>query len=191
MRDKNYWKDFYKNNNQNKNCSDFCKFILEYFKSNKDIFNVLDAGCGNGRDSLVLCKKYKVTGVDNCGFKINYLNENIKFVIDNFIYMDKSQFDLIYSRFTFHSINNKEHEEFLETIKPNTYLSIEARSNKDITKKKYYGNTHYRNYIELNYLKELLIKKNFEILFIKEDKNFAKYKDENPICIRVICKKKI
>ena len=32
--------------------------------------------------------------------------------------------------------------------------------------------------------------KKFEIIFIKEDLNFAKYKNENPICIRVICKKR-
>jgi len=32
--------------------------------------------------------------------------------------------------------------------------------------------------------------KNFEILYIMEEINYAKYNNENPVCIRVICKKK-
>ena len=38
-------------------------------------------------------------------------------------------------------------------------------------------------------VKNLLTLKKFEIILIMEDLNFAKYKNENPICIRVICKK--
>ena len=53
----------------------------------------------------------------------------------------------------------------------------------------FHGKTHYRNYTDIDYLKTILALKNFEIIFIKEDLNFAEYKDENPICIRVICKK--
>ena len=29
----------------------------------------------------------------------------------------------------------------------------------------------------------------YEILYMEEKNDFAKYKNENPICIRVICKK--
>ena len=54
----------------------------------------------NGRDSYYLCKRYKVSGVDNCGFKPNEV-DNCEFIIDNFVTIDKTKFDLIYSRFTF------------------------------------------------------------------------------------------
>ena len=49
--------------------------------------------------------------------------------------------------------------------------------------------THKLNFTNIDYLKKLLKENNFEILFIEENKNFAIYKNENPICIRVICKK--
>ncbi len=188
MCDTKYWEKFYQGKPELNNCSDFCKFILDYFKDNYDINTILDAGCGNGRDSQALCKKYKVTGVDNCGFKLEN-SDKFTFQSENFISMDKSGFDLIYSRFTLHSITNNDHQKFLKSIKPNTYLVIEARSSKDMDKDEYYGKTHYRNYIELSYLENILRENNFKIYFIKEDINFAKYKSENPSCIRVICKR--
>ena len=43
---------------------------------------------------------------------------------------NKDKYDLIYSRFTFHSITNEQHISFLDTIKTNSYLVIETRSKK-------------------------------------------------------------
>jgi len=149
---------------------------------------ILDAGCGNGRDSKCLSTKYKVTGVDNCGININDA-ENFNFLDESFITVNKDPYDLIYSRFTFHSITNKDHLDFLSSIKPNTYLAIEARSTTGCNKQEYHGKTHYRNYIDITYLQKILVSNKFEILFIKEDNNMAKYKTENPTCVRVICKK--
>jgi hypothetical protein len=68
-------------------------------------------------------------------------------------------------------------------------LVIETRSNKSENENVFHGKTHYRNYTDIDYLKTILTLKKFEIIFIIEDRNFAKYKNENPICIRVICKK--
>ena len=186
--DKIYWNSFYKKKTSLSVSSDFCNFIMKYFENNKNIKHILDAGCGNGRDSIGLSKTYKVTGVDNCGFILDDTS-NFKFINNNFITINKDNYDLIYSRFTFHSITNEDHLKFLSSIKPNTYLSIEARSAKDCDKPEYYGKTHYRNYIDLEYIKDILTQHNFEILFIKEGNNMAIYKTENPICIRVVCKK--
>ena len=192
--DTQYWNNFYNNNSKVLNsCSDFCKFVLDFFEKNKkkyNIKNVLDAGCGNGRDGRVLASKYKVLGIDNCGFKLDN-TDNFTFKNENFISIDKSDFDLIYSRFTFHSITNEEHLEFLKSINKYSYLAIEARSTKDQDKEEHYGKTHFRNYIDFDYLKKLLKTNGFEILYLTEDKNLAIYKDENPTCVRVICRKLI
>jgi SAM-dependent methyltransferase len=189
MSDKQYWKLFYETDKNKKlENSDFCNFVMDYFKNNTDVKNILDAGCGDGRDGLFISTKYNVVGVDNNGFGLDN-TETFKFFNDDFITIDKSNFDLIYSRFTFHSITNEDHDIFLETIQKNTYLAIEARSIKGIEDNVYYGKEHYRNYIDLIYLRNILVKHNFEIFFIKEDIDMAIYKTENPICIRVICKK--
>lgn len=186
--DKNYWKKFYNSNETIKECSDFCVFIMDYFKTNEDIINILDCGCGNGRDSYELSKKYNVIGIDSSGF-VPSNRENLVFLCDDFVKVDKSNYDLIYSRFTFHSITNEQHQLFLNTIKQNSYLAIEARSIKGLHDDVYFGKEHFRNYIDIDYLKQILIKSKFEILLIEEGKGFAKYKEEDPICIRLICKK--
>ena len=68
-------------------------------------------------------------------------------------------------------------------------LCIETRSDKSKNINKIHGDAHYRNYTNLRYLKDLLNKFKFDILYLEENDNFAKYKNENPICIRLICKK--
>ena len=186
MDDTNYWQSFY-STNQNIECSDFCNFVMNYVKNN-NVLNVLDCGCGNGRDSYALSNRYNVAAVDNCGFLPTNRN-NVNFFVDDFVSMDKNNYDLIYSRFTFHSITNEQHNIFLDTINDNSYLVIETRSKKGEDDDVVHGKTHYRNYTDLEYLKTILKSNRFEIIYIEEDINFAKYKNENPVCIRVICKK--
>jgi len=180
-----YWGAFYSNYN-NIECSDFCNFIIDYFKQ-KNIFhensvNVLDCGCGNGRDSYVLSTRYNVTAVDNSGFLPKDQN-NLKFLTDDFVTINKNGYDLIYSCFTFHSITNDQHTAFLNTINANSYLVIETRSKKGENDDVFHGKTHYRNYTDIDYLKNVLTLKKFEIILIMEDLNFAKYKNENPILL--------
>jgi len=157
---------------------------MDYFK-NFPPLTILDAGCGNGRDGYYMADKHMVTGIDNCGIQLENRSQ-FNFINDTFITIDKSAYTLIYSRFTFHSITNEDHLRFLSTIKSGTYLVIEARSDKE-TIDEYYGKSHYRNYINMKYLKSILI--DFDILYIKEGKDMAIYKTENPVCVRVICRK--
>lgn len=188
--DKNYWNTFYSNNEFDLlECSNFCLFVVNYFSKYETIKYILDAGCGNGRDSYYLCKKYYVEGVDSSGFVPNNC-DNVTFFKDDFVKLTKTKYDLIYSRFTFHSITNDEHKLFLDSIPYGKYLAIEARSNKGMNEILYHGNTHYRNYIGSQYLKDLLSNTSFDIMYFQEGDNMAIYKNENPICIRVICYKR-
>jgi hypothetical protein len=186
----NYWNNFYGNlhNGELSDPSDFCIFVMNYFENDQNIINVMDAGCGNGRDSYTLAKRYTVTGIDNSGYTPIDV-KNCIFKHGDFIEYDKTEFDLIYSRFTFHSITNSQHEVFLKSIKKNTYLCIETRSDKSSNKDTYYGDSHYRNNTNLKYLENLLKNCDFEIMFIEEGLNMAIYKNENPYCIRSISKK--
>jgi len=180
-----YWNKFYKSNLiLESKCSDFCRFVISFFK-NVQIKSVLDCGFGTGRDTFELGKHYKVKGVDNSGYIPDAPpNIPISFETGDFVHFDKSNFDLIYSRFTFHSINDLQQRDFLESVPRHTYIAIETRSNKSKDDKLVHGNdTHYRNLTDLGAFQQLIEEKNFEVLYIKEDANFAIYKGENPICI--------
>ena len=58
---------------------------------------------------------------------------------------------------------------------------------KKIGKHEYYTD-HYRRFVVPKELKKKLSNK-FKIIFFKLSKNFAKYKNENPKVLRIICKK--
>jgi hypothetical protein len=75
------------------------------------------------------------------------------------------------------------------TIKSGQFLCIETRSTKSESIDKVYGDNHFRNYTDKEYIINLMNKYNFDILYICETNDIAVYKDENPYCIRLIAKK--
>jgi len=182
-----YWSTFYKQFNETAP-SNFACFILNFFKDYDEPLHILDVGCGNGRDSFYLSSKYATTGIDISTVP-NRTRDHLQFIQGDMITIDKSYYDVIYSRFTFHSITNEQQEELVKSIAPNTFLCIETRSSKDADEYRFYGDNHYRNLTEMNYLINLLTKYNFTIIFSSESKDVAIYKEENPTCIRIICKK--
>lgn len=183
----NYWTQFY-STFKNVIPSDFAKFVTSFFKElSLENTHLLDVGCGTGRDSYFLTQKFDVTGIDS-----SFKPENktrAKFILGDMIDFDKKQYGVIYSRFTFHSITNEAHVKLLQSIHKNTYLCIETRSTKGIDLKRYYGDDHYRNFTDIDYLQELLKKHGFHILYLKESTGFSPHKMCDPICIRTICKK--
>ena len=48
---------------------------------------------------------------------------------------------------------------------------------------------HYRRFIELNNITSKLEKNGFDIISKEESNGFAPYKDEDPVCVRVIAQK--
>ena len=181
-----YWQSFY-NDYNNLSPSPFAVFILEYFQNDDRKFNVLELGCGNGRDSYYLSLKYTTTGIDISNLPKK--TENCNFEIGDMVTFDKTGFDLIYMRFSFHSINDIQQENLISSIQPNTFLCIETRSIKGLHTFRLHGDSHYRNLTCLDTLLTLLNRYNFEIVYSLESDGIAIYKDENPICIRIICKK--
>jgi ubiquinone/menaquinone biosynthesis C-methylase UbiE len=189
MSEKSYWNKFYYSNNElTSKPSSFCLFVDDFFKDRPNL-NILDAGFGNGRDSYHLSKSHNVIGIDMSTY-LPKDGDNCKFITADFCNYDKSRFDLIYSRFTFHAITNRDQSIFLKSIwKKNTFLCIEARSDLGKNQNRYFGDDHYRNFINKEGLKNALKEYGFQILYFKEGNDMAIYKDENPICIRLICKK--
>lgn len=185
-----YWNTFYEKSadKQMSSCSDFCRFVMDMVKNEEDIKYVLDCGCGDGRDSMVLSTVYEVHGIDSCGF-VPKCDGAFRFSTADFTTFDKRGYHLIYSRFTFHSISDAQQQTFLESIQPGSVLAIETRSDKGEVEDVHHGKSHYRNYTNIDNLMKMLKDNNFETVCAMEQRDFARYKDENPICIRVVCRK--
>ena len=141
INDKKYWSEFYFNNNElTKKPNLFAQYLVENTVINEgDV--LFEIGCGNGRDSIFFAhNNIDVTAVDQCDKNISFLNEqhnNISFISDDFTNLSnlESKVNVVYSRFTLHSINDEGEQRTLNwvynNLKNDGILCVEARTLKD------------------------------------------------------------
>lgn len=211
-RDEDYWNKYYANRTEISELEEapslFASDMLQrYMECGK---NLVELGCGNGRDSLYFAKNgLNVTGIDASQIAIDKLRENHSmdhcvFICDDFVSVEsiyQIQYDYCYSRFTLHAINERQETQILkkayDMLKGNGYLFIEARSIKDkkygvgqaVEKNAFIYDGHYRRFIDLA---ELLLKLKdigFSIIESAESDQFAPLKGDNAVCIRVVAQK--
>lgn len=205
--DYQYWNDYYKKNIAPNEPSRFAQDIIGYLEDGK---TMIELGCGNGRDAIFFAKnKINVIAIDQSQDVINNLKnkisyKNIEFISDDFIktkILQEGEYDYVYSRFTIHSISEEQEDILLDKVynilKEKGMFFIEVRSVKDdiyglgkkVGKNTYMYNKHTRRFIVLEELIKKLKSVGFEIIIANESKNYAVYKNENPIVIRIIVKK--
>jgi len=179
-----YWNNFYMQNHKHiLKPTKFAKFVRKFFKDYN--FSVYDIGCGNGRDSYYLSKKWDVIGIDNANFpknkgKAKFRKDDIKEVINY------GRIKLIYARFFFHSIDDETVNDILGWAC--RYVAVEVRSAND-DKNKWTYQKHKRILRSQRKLIKMFWAKGYDIMFFKEGKGLAKYKREDPLIIRIIAKK--
>ena len=206
-RDTEYWNNYYNNNSAPFEPSLFAKSVMKNMKKEKTL---LELGCGNGRDSIFFYKNgLNVTAVDASDktiqqLKDNYNEDNICFICDDFVCSSaifSGQFDYCYSRFSLHSINEKQEEEVIanvfKVLKNKGKFFIEVRSvnddiygkGKEVGKDSYIYEGHFRRFVHKDVLENKLRECGFEIDYSEEAVDFAPYKDSNPPVIRIIASK--
>ena len=205
--DINYWNEFYKvNPPDSMKESLFAKFVSNYVETGK---NLVDIGCGNGRDSIFFNKiGLNVLGIDSSNFVIETLkkfsSKSLSFINGNFI-NEKSVyekiFDYYYSRFTLHAIEETGENEFINNVyrslNTNGKFFIEVRSvhdekfgkGKKVARNAYIFDGHYRRFIVMEELLLKLIKTGFSIKYAEEETGFAPFGKEDSPIIRIIALK--
>lgn len=206
----NYWESYYGYSKNSKfKESSFAKFVFSKIKDKKKYKNLIDIGCGNGRDSIFFNKKkLNVLGIDisKSIIKKNSLYSNNRLSFKNFDIEKDSmskKFNLIYSRFFIHAINEKAENKLLKLIKKikkkGTLIFLEFRNHNDrifnIKKIKKHNEIvefekgHYRRIIDPIKLKEKFVKKlRCKIIYLKSSKNLSIVKKDNPHLTRIILK---
>jgi len=153
----NYWSNFYNKKILSLENSKFSVFVNDYITNNiinnfKDKqINLLDIGCGNGKDTYYLSKYYNCIGIDSSIKPED--TTNCKFYNEDFIKYNKSGCNIIYSRFTLHSITDELQVQLFKSIESGAYLFIETRSDKGINSNRVHGDSHYRNFTNYNKIK--------------------------------------
>ena len=199
-----YWDQYYKKDNIPSFPSPFAEYVANKLNHEK---NILEIGCGNGRDSKFFSSLgHQVTGLDRSNEAIELCKnlyseeeERIKFffgTITDIAKKFKKKYDLIYSRFVFHAMSLNEEITTLkisyELLNKGGQFFIECRSVNDplLHKGEKLSHTervdgHYRRFIILEELQQRLILEGFEVIESIESNGLAKFGDEDPVVIRV------
>lgn len=207
--DKNYWKNIYSKQSEGELPSLFARYITENL--NIEGKSIIELGCGNGRDAIFFANaNAHVTAVDQCDNIIELLDlrfqkvDNLKFICTDFTCLDNNtKYDIVYSRFTLHSISKAQEENVVNwayrNLNPNGKLCIEVRGQKNEIYKvglpvegepdAFILNDHYRRFLHFESFCKELEEIGFKLVFAKEEKGFAPYNGTNETYIRVIATK--
>lgn len=206
-----YWKTFDYGAIDNQQ-SNFAFFVNKQYleKEPSDVcLHILDIGCGNLRDSLFFANKgHMVYAVDkffnNQTYysNINYYQKDINLVLLQNGNIINKLFDVIYMRFFLHTVPYSEATDIFEkafyNLKINGLICIEVRSSNDkslIDRSKLIDNSiyytdHNRWLYSVDMLKKQCNQYDLEILYLQENNGFSKTENEDPVLIRLICRKK-
>lgn len=202
-----YWKKFYKTNiDFSENQSTFCDFVLKYLKDYPNYKNIIDIGCGNGRDSLYFLKNgFHVTGIDLCKEVCEYIKSKHKITIinDSIITYNYKNYDIYYLRFILHALIYNDILKLINNlskqINENSLIFIETRSvsgtvfdNKnysECTFKSGIGDLHNRTLLSQKHLLELFAKYDIYPEYNIDTNNLSIFKNENPYLIRLVLRK--
>lgn len=206
-RDVEYWNHFYENNLDIEYPSLFAQNIVNMLVKGR---NLLELGCGNGRDSFFFAENgINVTAIDASDRVIDRLQKinalgNLCFVCDDFVCSPAifvGQFDYCYSRFSLHAINEDQEDEVIrnvyQVLKIRGQFFIEVRSVNDeiyglgdkIAENTYMYQGHFRRFIVKDKLEKKLRRVGFRITYSEEKTGFAPLGESNPPIIRIIVTK--
>ncbi|MCF6276323.1 MAG: class I SAM-dependent methyltransferase [Candidatus Magasanikbacteria bacterium] len=205
--DTKYWENIYKNGSIIKKPSLFAKFVLN--KHIKDNASLIELGCGNGRDAIFFASNnINVLAVDQCKNKISELNsnkyKNLIFKAGDFTKLNKfGTFDNIYSRFTLHSITEKEENNLFlfvnSCLNKDGKIFIEVRGEKNGLFKvgkpvigeinAFIYNGHFRRFLNINNICKKLESIKLRIISAEEKTGFAPLENEDFFFIRIVAQK--
>lgn len=207
--DKNYWETYYSKRINEELPSLFAKFVVE--KINGENLKLIELGCGNGRDAIYFSSQnFTVFAIDQCSNEINFLNEkfknnsDIQFVNEDFTKLSISEmFDIVYSRFTLHSILSKEEDDVLkwtfDHLNSDGHFCIEVRGQKNEIFQKgepveneenaFVLDGHFRRFINFETFCNKLKSIGFKIDYAEEQKGFAPFNGLDETFIRIIANK--
>jgi tellurite methyltransferase len=212
--DKRYWNEFYEQNGQSSELvknSSFADFCLENYFSRENI-NIIELGCGNGRDALFFAKNQISTiAIDQSIAGINATKDKMPSEISDFIQAEAADFinvdynqygtvEAFYSRFTIHSITQNDEDILLSKVfnKLNSkgLLCIEVRTTKDPLfgigeqcDENTFITDHKRRFICTKVFLDKVLKMGFNLRFFDEANNLSIHKNDNPVLMRIILEK--
>jgi len=211
IKDINYWNDYYQSHqhlpeiSKPSNFAIFCSQKLELLFNGKKV-KILEIGCGNGRDAEHFSLSHDVHACDLSEVSISELQKKpetkVKYFTADFSKLKTSEkFDVVYSRFTLHSVDDEAEWNTIQSVydilNEGGVFLIETRSNYDelcgrgekVSDNEWIYDGHYRRFNVLeDFIKRLKVA-GFDPEYVIQSKDLAPFGDRNPVVIRTILRK--
>lgn len=212
MSEVEYWTNYYStlgNVEVPTESSTFAKFTSQWLAQNEinmSEVSIVDLGCGTGRDSRFFASLgAQIIGVDQV--KQNLKIDGVQYVTGDLANLhhdivNEESVDIMYCRFVIHSLEKEDASNLYKwvqkSMKSGGLFFIEARSIADPLYLRgernhvdpnvsVYG--HFRRFIILDELIEELRQLGMEILYHCERDNLSIHRDDNPVLVRLVCRK--
>lgn len=196
-----YWQGIYSSSEVPTFPSQFAVFVQSWLGSEQ--CNLLEVGCGNGRDSIFLSNAgHNVVVTDQCigpelkeiadtTGNMSYIEDDVTSAVTKLdAYLDLSQKTVVYSRFFQHAINEVAEQEMMlslgESLPENSILFFEFRLAEDQDQFKVFGTEHYRRFQSDTEFVQLLNDSGFDCEYQCKGQGFARYGVEDPIVGRFV-----
>lgn len=205
---RDYWDRFYaKPHPELQDPSPFARFCLDKIPADGDLFEL---GCGNGRDALYFARNgVTVTACDQSTTAIDRLTTIVaasdgwrvppRFIVRRFEDLaDDDPHDVVYSRFTLHTVDAPTASHALRwahrNLRPGGSLLIEARTVKDVLhgmgepagRDAYIHDGHYRRFVRTEELAAELEGLGFTVDELAEGNGMATFGTDDPVVVRAV-----
>ncbi len=204
--DKDYWNAFYSVTALHRAPSQFAAFVANEYATD---FQILDLGCGNGRDSWFFASLgHYVIGIDESKEAV----EAAKNVSQGYVQdIGFHQMDIVeavskigelgfsaalpivaYARFVYHSLTESKSEAFLQSLSNaakshNLHIALEFRNSDDALLHKVHGD-HFRRFESAGQFRDKCKSNKLRIIYESSGVGFAKYKFEDASVTRALLK---
>lgn len=187
-----YWEDFYAKSRKVKRLSYPSQFAAFVYGEMGDVENLLEFGCGTGRDAFFFSefgkRVFAFDGAHSVITANRKKSEGHQYPPSFQVFDVEGEFPgtdkpvkgkkCIYARFFIHALNDEQIEKFFvlcqRTLEKGEKLYLEYRTEKDAEGVRETGQ-HYRNYLNSNRVTEMLVNSGFKCEYTVEGKGFAKW----------------
>jgi tellurite methyltransferase len=182
-----YWDGWYQSRATPVIPSQFAVMVAAEFAGR--VPRIVDFGCGNGRDTVLLDQVAPTVGIDGSAEAV--AAARLRFIDGTFVHGSVEQVQgegLLYARFLLHAVPETVEDALLDRLDGCWHVAFEFRTPEDAGRPKVTPD-HYRRFVSVEDVVGKLEARGFTVTYVVEGRGMAKFGDDDAHVGRVLAKR--